>query len=86
MTFLERDVFCLLAGELWHRGATAWTLPGGSSQEPSQGKGPPPQTEGWWSSISVTKLARRLSSTTMAWGGLAPVTGRKNFAGIFEIN
>ena len=34
----------------------------------------------------VTKLARRLSSTTMARSGVAPVTGRKNFAGIFEIN
>ena len=38
------------------------------------------------SRTSVTKRALRFSSTTMAWSGLAPVTGRKNFAGIFEIN
>jgi hypothetical protein len=40
-------MLCLLAGRLWHQRRHAWTLPGGSSQEPSQGKGPPPQTEGW---------------------------------------
>ena len=43
----EWHMLCLLAGQLWHQTCHAWTLPGGSSQEPSQGKGPPPQTEGW---------------------------------------
>ena len=40
----EWHMLCLLAGQLWHQRCHAWTLPGGSSQEPSQGKGPPPQT------------------------------------------